>query len=94
MPGCTGSWRGQYLLPLIRTKLFHPSSHHPTTHLVRDLESREDHALTASATASSLDLEWALNGEGPPGIFSSSETPDERYGEYNCTILANVQFRS
>lgn len=35
-----------------------------------------------------MDLEWAVNGTGAPGIFDSSFTPEERYGEYNCTWAA------
>ncbi|WVQ97637.1 hypothetical protein IAU59_004751 [Kwoniella sp. CBS 9459] len=30
------------------------------------------------------DLAQVINGTGAPGIFYSSDTPDDQYGIYNC----------
>ncbi|KJE05011.1 acid phosphatase [Cryptococcus gattii NT-10] len=36
------------------------------------------------AKTSNTQLDQVLNGSGAPGIYSTSTTPDSRYGEYNC----------
>ncbi|KIR59042.1 hypothetical protein I314_05026 [Cryptococcus bacillisporus CA1873] len=36
------------------------------------------------AKTSNTQLDQVLNGSGAPGIYSTSTTPDSRYGEHNC----------
>lgn len=36
------------------------------------------------AKTSNTQLDQGLNGSGAPGIYSTSTTPDSRYGEHNC----------
>jgi acid phosphatase len=36
-------------------------------------------------------LNFVLNGTGPPGIFNSSVTPDKEYGIYNWCNMPHVR---
>jgi hypothetical protein len=40
--------------------------------------------------SSFINLTWALAGQGRPGSFDNSQTPDERYGTYNCECIGEV----
>ena len=38
-------------------------------------------------------LTHALNGSGAPGIYNSSQTPDQQYGQYNWCNMPHVRSR-
>ena len=35
-------------------------------------------------------LDVAVNGTGPPGVYTSSDTPADQYGTYNCKLPGTV----
>ncbi|KAJ7460998.1 histidine phosphatase [Mycena galericulata] len=45
------------------------------------------------AQSNTNNLTFALNGTGAPGIFDSSTTPDNSYGEYNWCNMPHVRTR-
>jgi hypothetical protein len=79
-------WLSGWLLPDLQTPSIEPyfmELYHPPGKSIRskvELPTKGD----VSAKDSFLDLQWALNGDGAPGIYDSSETADDRYGEYDC----------
>ncbi|WVO24517.1 uncharacterized protein IAS62_005885 [Cryptococcus decagattii] len=43
------------------------------------------------AKTSNTQLDQVLNGSGAPRIYSTSITPDSRYGEYSCCAMPHVR---
>lgn len=49
-------------------------------------------AQLTTASDSWFNLTWALEAQGSPGIYSTSDVPDGyKYGDYNCELKAWVE---